>query len=161
MTDKLILDDLLLVCERSLDPVHNTIDAIRDHLDTHFRDADGVIDADKLERDQYAAHGLSWFATYGDALQAMLEWAQRLDAAGKLGELEQLLLQASFSEYLHQIFGGLPMSQSEIVRLSDFEIEAPERHLLQSPDTTLLREHGFSRACKQRIADLNAYMYGP
>ena len=68
-----ILNDLLHTCERSLDPVHDTIGSIRKHLSVHFQDENGVIDAEKLEYDQYAAHGLAWFATYADALQAITQ----------------------------------------------------------------------------------------
>ena len=45
-----------------------------------------------LEREQHAAHGLAWLATYVEALRQMQGWAQRLDEAGRLGELERLML---------------------------------------------------------------------
>ena len=39
--------------------------------------------------------------------------------AGKLGEIEELLVRIGLGEYLAQIFGGIPMSQGEIVRPAD------------------------------------------
>ena len=76
-------------------------------------------DADEsraLQLEQARAHGVAWSATYVAALQQMLAWAQRLQAAGRFGELESLLLQAAYGEYLAQLSGGLPMSQGEFFR---------------------------------------------
>jgi len=79
----------------------------------------GKVDAGRLDAGQQAAHGLSWIATYVEALRQMLGWARRLDDGGRLGELERLMLQAAFGEYLAQLEGGLVMSQGEIVRPAD------------------------------------------
>ncbi len=76
----------------------------------------GRLDAERLERHQQAAHGLAWLATYVEALRQMQGWADRLAAAGRFGELEQLILELAFGEYLARIEGGIPMSQGEIVR---------------------------------------------
>src|SRR5919106_4217473 len=76
----------------------------------------GRLDAGRLERHQRAAHGLAWLATYVEALRQMHGWAARLAEAGRLGELEQLILEIAFGEYLARIEGGIPMSQGEIVR---------------------------------------------
>ncbi len=45
-------------------------------------------------------------------------WASRLEQAGRFGELERLILELGFGEYLARIAGGMPMSQGEIVRLA-------------------------------------------
>jgi (2S)-methylsuccinyl-CoA dehydrogenase len=76
----------------------------------------GRLDAERLERHQHAAHGLAWLATYVEALRQMHGWGARLAEAGRLGELEQLILEIAFGEYLARIEGGIPMSQGEIVR---------------------------------------------
>ncbi|MCW8835058.1 MAG: acyl-CoA dehydrogenase family protein [Rhodospirillales bacterium] len=153
MAKTLVITDLLYTCERALEAVRDTRDSIIRHLETLIV-RDGRVDGEQLEKHQFAAHGLSWFATYVEALTQMLEWAKRLDSSDRFGELEQLILQAAYSEYLHQIYGGIPISQGEIVRLADFGIEARERKLLQTPYTTLLREHGFTAECRARIAEL-------
>ena len=49
----------------------------------------------------------------------MHAWAGRLSDAGQFGEMEALILQIGFGEYLTQIAGGIPMSQTEFARLSD------------------------------------------
>jgi len=72
-----------------------------------------------IDRAQHEAHGFAWLSTYVEALRQMQAWARRLSADGKLGEIETLLLGAAFGEYLAQVFGGIPMSQGEMLRLSD------------------------------------------
>jgi (2S)-methylsuccinyl-CoA dehydrogenase len=62
---------------------------------------DGKVSAAVLEREQLAAHGLAWLTTYTAALRETLHWAERLDAGNGLGELEALILQAGFGEYLN------------------------------------------------------------
>ena len=60
------------------------------------------------------------------ALRELAAWAARLDAAGRLGEMERLILQIGFGEYLAQLAGGIPMSQREIVRPHDLGLGAAE-----------------------------------
>ena len=81
----------------------------------------GKIDGAALEEEQHAAHALSWLATYVESLQQMAAWAERLE--GGFGEIEQLILQIAFGEYLTQIAGGIPMSQTEFARLSDLGVD--------------------------------------
>ncbi|MDQ4135710.1 MAG: acyl-CoA dehydrogenase family protein [Pseudomonadota bacterium] len=77
---------------------------------------DGQVSAAKLEQEQHAAHGLAWLATYAECLRELAAYAERLSAAGRFGETEDLLVRIGMGEYLDQIFGGIPMSQVEIVR---------------------------------------------
>jgi (2S)-methylsuccinyl-CoA dehydrogenase len=83
---------------------------------------EGKISASALETHQFAAHSLSWLTTYEQSLKQLDLWAERLTAEGKFGEMEQLILQIGFGEYLNQIAGGIPMSQNEVARLSDLGI---------------------------------------
>ena len=77
-----------------------------------------------LEREQTAAHGLAWYATYAETLRETLGWARGLAEAGRLGDFEALILKAGFGEYLAQLAGGLPMSQGEMVRPQDLYLDA-------------------------------------
>ncbi|WP_430910663.1 acyl-CoA dehydrogenase family protein [Methylobacterium sp. sgz302541] len=77
---------------------------------------DGKLSAEKLEIEQHAAHGLSWLATYGEAVRELGAYAARLSENGSFGETEALLVRIGIGEYLDQMFGGIPMSQGEIVR---------------------------------------------
>jgi (2S)-methylsuccinyl-CoA dehydrogenase len=72
-----------------------------------------------LDREQRAAHGLAWLATYLEALRQLAGYSERLLAMGQFGETESLLVRVGAGEYLAQILGGIPMSQGEIVRLAD------------------------------------------
>jgi (2S)-methylsuccinyl-CoA dehydrogenase len=76
----------------------------------------GKLSSEALEREQHAAHGLAWLATYVEALKQMVAYAGRVEEEGRFGELEALITQIAFAEYLAQIAGGIPMSQGEIVR---------------------------------------------
>ena len=78
--------------------------------------ADGRIAAERLEAEQHAAHGLAWLATYAEAIREMAAYARRLSGEGRFGETEDLLVRIGIGEYLDQVFGGIPMSQGEIVR---------------------------------------------
>ena len=42
----------------------------------------GKIDGAALEREQHAAHGLAWIATYVEALRQLASYARRLDGRG-------------------------------------------------------------------------------
>ena len=106
---------------------------------------------------QHALHGLAWLATYVEALRQMLGWVQRLEAEGRLGEMERLLTGAAFGEYLAQIGGGIPMSQGEIVRPGQLGIPATDvAAFLADPAVASLVETGFSDEVKARIAELIA-----
>jgi (2S)-methylsuccinyl-CoA dehydrogenase len=78
---------------------------------------DGKISSAKLEAEQHAAHGLSWLATYVMALREMKAYGERLQAEDRYGATEDCALRVGAGEYAAQIFGGIPMSQGEIVRL--------------------------------------------
>ena len=78
---------------------------------------DGRISSARLEAEQHAAHGLSWLATYVTALRELAAYGERLQAEGRYGAVEDYALRIGAGEYAAQIFGGIPMSQGEIIRL--------------------------------------------
>jgi (2S)-methylsuccinyl-CoA dehydrogenase len=86
--------------------------------------ADGRIGADALDREQRAAHGLAWLATYVEAVRQLGAYAERMATAGQLGAAEELIVRIGLGEYLAQIAGGIPMSQNEIVRPSELGLTA-------------------------------------
>ena len=116
----------------------------------------GKVDAALLEQAQFAAHGYAWLATYVAALEQMLRWAERLEAAGCFGELERLILQAAFGEYLAQICGGIALSQGEIVRCTDMAVPREAVQALETPAVVALVEAGNTPAVRARIAALVA-----
>ena len=100
----------------------------------------GKIDAAALNAHQHEAHGLAWTATYVTALRSLLNWADKLQTDGRFGEVERLLVQAGFAEYLSQLGGGLAMSQGETVRPGDFGLDGTP--LLATPAVTTLVASG-------------------
>jgi (2S)-methylsuccinyl-CoA dehydrogenase len=80
---------------------------------------DGRISAKLIDKEQRAAHGLAWFATYVEAIRQMSSYADRMTEAGRFGETEELLVRIGIGEYLAQMLGGIPMSQGEVVRPAD------------------------------------------
>jgi (2S)-methylsuccinyl-CoA dehydrogenase len=77
---------------------------------------DGKISDTLLEREQHRAHGLAWLATYLTTLQSLAAYCAYMADQKRLGELESLLVEAAFGEYLNHIAGGIPMNQVEFIR---------------------------------------------
>ncbi len=116
----------------------------------------GRVDAERLEREQHAAHGLAWLKTYVEALAQIQGWAERLRETGQLGERERLILEIGFGEYLARIAGGIPMSQVEFVRPHDLYLpEAALGSFLSEPVRRLIAE-GAAPEQKARLAELIA-----
>jgi (2S)-methylsuccinyl-CoA dehydrogenase len=116
-------DHLLDLCERGL--------ALADHLLAHSRRGaallvlrEGRIDPGLLDAHQLAAHGFAWQATYVEALRRTLIWARALRDAGALTAVEAAMLRLGFAEYLAQLGGGIPVSQTEMIRPGDVGVQA-------------------------------------
>ena len=107
-----------------------------------------------LDREQRAAHGLAWLATYVEALRQLAAYAQRLADAGNFGEIEELLVRIGAGEYLAQIIGGIPMSQGEIVRLSDLGLNAAAVAERMTPAVEHLIATGNTAARRARLVEL-------
>ena len=120
-----ILPDLLPSTAQALAAVEPLIAQARETLRARVCDADGRVQGSAVTAHQHGAHALAWLATCVESLRQMQGWAQALQEAGRFGVLEQLLHQIAFGEYLAQIHGGIPMSQGEIARLSDLDLEPP------------------------------------
>ncbi len=98
----------------------------------------GKIDADALEREQHAAHGLAWIATYVEALQQLANYAKRLDGEGRFGEMERLLAGIGAAEYLSQLAGGVVMSQGETARLHELGVSESGQAAFLTPSVRAL-----------------------
>lgn len=109
--------DLLASCRLALDWVETQFATERAAVAELLLDGRRV-NLQALDQHQTRAHGLAWLATYVEALRQALAWAVRLNATGAMGELESLILQIGFGEYIAQIQGGIPMSQLEFARFT-------------------------------------------
>jgi len=145
------MDELLADCREALTAAERYGAAARRAVASMVAPG-GKVDAALLEREQHAAHGLAWTLTYVAALKEMIGWAERLESQATFGEMEQLLLQAAFGEYLAQLCGGLPMSQGETLRPQDMQVPEEEIAALATPAVQRLSRGGNTAAVRQRIA---------
>ncbi len=153
METPVLLEGLLALTAAALPPV----DALMDNATTSVRalvTQEGRVSASLIETHQTAAHGLAWLATYAQALHQMQNWASRLEADGKFGEIEQLLHQIAFGEYLWQIYGGIQMNQGEVVRLQDLGLSQDDQRALMDPAVMTLCQSGNTQAARVRLVEL-------
>jgi len=153
MTETVLLPDLLTLTGAAIPSAVIVMDVAKAKLRDELSE-NGKVSAVLLEQNQAAAHGLSWLATYVEALRQMQAWAERLTGEGKFGEVEQLIHQIACGEYLAQIRGGIPMSQGEIVRLSDLGLTAADTAELDRGAIATLIASGNSPAARHRLVEL-------
>jgi (2S)-methylsuccinyl-CoA dehydrogenase len=151
---QVILDDLLALGVAALSPVEGVLDIARLRV-AALVTVDGRISGPAIEENQTAAHGLAWLATYVESLRQMQAWAARLSEQGKFGEVEQLIHQIAFGEYLAQITGGIQMNQAEILRPQDMGLSPEDmRGLLSTPAVMILTQSGNTQAARLRLVAL-------
>jgi (2S)-methylsuccinyl-CoA dehydrogenase len=148
-----LLPDLLALTGATLAPVDAVFETARQKVRATVS-ADGKVSGALIEANQTAAHGLSWLATYAQSLRQMQAWAERLVDQDRFGEIEQLIHQIAFGEYLAQIAGGIPMSQGEILRLSDLGLGAADRAPLDADAVQHLIAAGNSQSARSRLVEL-------
>ena len=141
--------DLLPLARRGLATGETLVERARQAVLMRTGGADG----EALEREQFAAHALAWYATYAAALRQMLAWGERLEAAGLFDERERLILQAAFGEYLAQMAGGLAMSQGEIARPADLGIEEVAADFIANSAVNRLMREGNTDFVRRRLAE--------
>ena len=107
-----------------------------------------------LDREQRAAHGLAWLATYVQALRQLAAYASRARAAGRLSETEDLIVRIGIAEYFAQILGGIPMSQGEMVRLADLGLGAAKVAAQVTPTFAEAVAAGNSAQNRARLVEL-------
>ncbi len=153
MTQPAVLPDLLTLTAAALPPVETVFNKARDSVRAMVT-SEGRISGALIEAHQTAAHGLAWLATYHQSLQQMQRWAEALQTEGKFGEMEQLLHQIAFGEYLHQIAGGIPMNQGETVRLQDLGLGWDALSGFQCSEVQTLMAQANSQAARSRLVEL-------
>ena len=153
MTHVVILPDLLSRTGAALAPVEKLFDKAKDRVRARVSEA-GKVSGALIEAEQTAAHGLAWLATYVESLRQMQKWAEHLTAEGKFGEVEQLIQQIAFGEYLSQIAGGIQMNQGEVVRLQDLGLSADDARGLSDPAVMALIQGGNTQTARTRLVAL-------
>jgi len=149
----ILLSDLLALTDAALPPVDHLFQSARTAVAAMVSE-DGRISGRLIEQNQTAAHGLSWLATYQQSLVQMQKWAERLQADGKFGEIEQLIHQIAFGEYLSQIQGGIQMNQGEVVRAQDMGLSLDQQNAMMEPAVIALTQNGNTQAARSRLVEL-------
>ena len=148
-----VLPDLLNLTKAAVAPA----EAILETAKTRVRDLvtkDGRVSAGLVEANQTAAHGIAWLATYVESLRQMQAWAEKLVGEGTFGDVEQLIHQIAFGEYLAQIAGGIQMNQSEIVRLNDLGLTVADQAPLNDAAVTTLMQTANTQNARTRLVEL-------
>ncbi|MFZ1003232.1 MAG: acyl-CoA dehydrogenase family protein [Pseudolabrys sp.] len=139
-------------------------------LDTLLADATAKVRAQVMvegrvvgrlfDREQRATHGLAWLATYVEAVRQLGAYAARLTGEGTLGEAEDLLIRIGLGEFLAQIYGGIPMSQGEVVRLSDLGLSRDQVAARLGPLVETLIATGNNAERRARLIELMRTSHG-
>ncbi|MBY6137396.1 acyl-CoA/acyl-ACP dehydrogenase [Nocardioides marinus] len=148
-----LIPGLLQLTAAALEPLDQLLETARAAVRAQVSEEDRV-SGRLIEANQTAAHGLSWLATYVYSLRQMQKWAEKLEAEGKFGEMEQLIHQIGFGEYLWQVYGGIQMNQGEIVRLQDLGLSQDDQRALMVPAVMTLCEQGNSQTARSRLVEL-------
>ncbi|HEX7775481.1 MAG TPA: acyl-CoA dehydrogenase family protein, partial [Parvibaculum sp.] len=158
-SENLVLDDLLPLAAKAVEAADALLARAKTAV-AQKTSKDGRISAALIEREQFAAHGLAWTATYVEALRQLHAYAARMTGEGRFGELEALMVQIAFGEYLSQLAGGIPMSQGEIVRLRDLGLSHEEGAVLFTDAVRKLIVSGNTAEVRNRAAELIAGKQG-
>ena len=118
---------------------------VAEKLDVYLNDLKVVIKnsfSNSKEDNKYQSklHGLAWVATYVEALKQMSMWANELFKSQSFKTTERTILILSFNEYLNQLFGGIMMSQNEIIRPIDLDYKKEALEKLDCEDVLFFKD---------------------
>ena len=147
------MDNLLIKCRDSLESINKYTDAAKEQVKKLVMD-DGKVSKQLMAKEQHAAHSLAWIATYKATLTELLNWAERLESENNFLETEQLILQFAFSEYLTQLWHGIPMSQLEYARPQDLGLKNGLLTELSTSSVKDLMLNGNEAADRLKLADI-------
>jgi (2S)-methylsuccinyl-CoA dehydrogenase len=148
-----ILNNLCDLTSKSV----NALEILLSHAIDHVRQyalVEGRVSSAKLDEHQFETHSLAWIATYIESLKQMHYWAEMAIKSHKFDEIEKLLLQISFGEYLSQIQSGIPMSQTEFARLKDLDLPATVLTEFLIPEVEMLSKFGNTQSARQYLVKL-------
>ena len=160
LTPNTLLPDLLALTAAAIEPLNQILEFSRSSV-REMVTSGGRVSGALIEEHQTAAHGLAWLATYVESLRQMQGWAERLNTEGKFGEVEQLIHQIAFGEYLWQIYGGIQMNQGEVVRLQDIGLTQEDMRSLMEPAVMQLSQFGNTQAARLRLVELMQDLLNP
>ena len=155
----LLIPHLLARCEEASFAAEGLLVAAR-HAVARLVSEGGKPQPALIDREQRAVHALAWYATYVEALRQMVRWGRELDREKRFGEIEHLILQAAFGEYLAQLAGGIAMSQNEIARPYNLGLTNEDIAGFWNEAVDELTQAGTRREVREAIADYMARHQG-
>jgi (2S)-methylsuccinyl-CoA dehydrogenase len=153
MAQPTLIGDLLTLAGAAIGPAETLLAEAKDAVRTAVT-RDGRVSGAAMDAEQSATHGLAWLATYVESLRQMQGWATRLSEAGTFSEVEQLIHQIAFGEYLAQIAGGIAMNQGEVLRLADLGLDEGALSRFRTPEVRTLIAQGNTQAARLRLVAL-------
>ena len=102
---------------------------------------------------QRMLHGLSWICTIAEAIVQAANWGMRLESRRQAGQGERLALGIGIGEYFGQLTGGLPMSQNEIFRPHELDLELAATALRNHPVATQFMREGNGPQARRQLVD--------
>jgi len=153
MTTTALLPNLLTLTAQAIPAAEAVCDIAKTKLRA-LVSTKGRVVSSLIEDHQTAAHGFAWVATYVESLRQMQNWAEALQASDRFGEVERLIHQIAFGEYLCQLVGGIPMNQGEILRLQDIGLTFKDLASLRAGAAALLATSGNTQAARLRLVIL-------
>ena len=142
-SSEILITNLLPITKIAINELSLILDKAKAHCFSKLEERH-VSTRNFTESNQTVSHTLTWLYTYTTALSQVQNWSEKLSNEGRLGDIEYLIHQIAFSEYLAQIRGGIPISQGEIVRLSNLGIDIDEEDLFKNVDVKNLINNGSS-----------------
>ena len=145
-----ILENLEDLISKSVDVSNALLADIVAHVRNKVVVSDRV-SSELLNNYQFEAHGVAWIATYIESLRQMSVWSKVAKAENKFDTVEKLILQIGFGEYLSQLKNGIPMSQTEFIRLHDIGLSNEIINKFLIPEVEILTKFGNTQLAREQL----------
>ena len=100
IADNGLLPNLMESLKEAAQAAGQLASGAKDALLPQVSGPEGKIDGGLVEAAQHGAHGLAWFTTYAECLKELADYAERMQSEGRFGDMEALIVQIGFGEYL-------------------------------------------------------------
>lgn len=146
-----VIENLTATLTEAISAADTYKSALRTKIDAILA-PEGKVDRKAFAAHQHIAHGFAWIVTTIETLRETANWAIRLEEESKFGEIEALLTQILFSEYLAQLATGVAMNQGEVIRPHELGTATEAAALASAPAVQTLITLGKSPAAMAAAA---------
>ena len=149
----IVLENLEDLISKSVDVSNKLLTDIIAHVRNKVVVSERV-SSELLDNYQFEAHGVAWIATYVESLRQMSLWSKLAKEENKFDSVEKLILQIGFGEYLSQLKNGIPMSQTEFIRLHDIGLSTEIINKFLIPEVEILIKFGNTQPAREQLCHL-------